>query len=97
MNTGTQNKKIVILGAAESGVGSAVLAKKQGFDVFVSDKGTIKEEYLRLLEKHAIRFEQGNHTEEEILGASEVIKSPGIPEKAEILKKDPGKRNSGVK
>jgi UDP-N-acetylmuramoylalanine--D-glutamate ligase len=87
LNTGTQNKKIVILGAAESGVGSAVLAKKQGFDVFVSDKGTIKEEYLRLLEKHAIRFEQGDHTEEEILGASEVIKSPGIPEKAEILKK----------
>ncbi len=87
MKSETQNKKIVVLGAGESGVGAAVLAKKQGYEVFVSDKGTIKEEYVTFLERHSIRFEQGLHTEAEILSANEVIKSPGIPEKAEILKK----------
>lgn len=75
------------MGAAESGVGSAVLAKKQGFEVFVSDKGIIKAEYHQLLEQYSISFEQENHTEEIILSATEVIKSPGIPEKADILKK----------
>jgi UDP-N-acetylmuramoylalanine--D-glutamate ligase len=78
--------RIVILGAGESGVGSAILAKKEGFDVFVSDMGTIKPVYREMLEKNRIRFEEGKHTEEEILSATEIIKSPGIPEKAPIIK-----------
>ena len=57
------NRKIVILGAGESGAGSAVLAQKQGFDVFVSDMGQIKENYREILEKHNIRWEEGNHNE----------------------------------
>ena len=73
-------KRIVILGAGESGTGSAVLALKKGFDVFVSDKGEIKENYRKELENHSIRWEQGTHTEKEILNAAEVIKSPGIKE-----------------
>jgi UDP-N-acetylmuramoylalanine--D-glutamate ligase len=81
------NGKIVILGAGESGVGSALLAQKHGFDVFVSDKGQIKDNYREILEKHGIRWEEGNHNEEEILSAAEVIKSPGIPESAPIIKK----------
>src|ERR1035437_1454519 len=81
------NKKIVILGAGESGAGSAVLAQKQGFDVFVSDKGKIKENFLEILEKHNIKWEEGNHSEEIILSADEIIKSPGIPESAPIIKK----------
>jgi len=79
--------KIVILGAGESGYGAAVLAQKQGFDVFVSDMGEIKEEFRKLLGDKEIRFEEGVHTESEILSASEVIKSPGIPDKAPIIKK----------
>jgi UDP-N-acetylmuramoylalanine--D-glutamate ligase len=78
---------MVVLGAGESGVGTAVLAQKQGFDVFVSDKGEIKQEYRSALEKYKIRFEEGTHTESEILSANEIVKSPGIPEKVEILKK----------
>jgi UDP-N-acetylmuramoylalanine--D-glutamate ligase len=80
-------KKIVILGAGESGAGSAILAKKHGFDVFVSDKGQIKENYLEILEKNSIRWEQGNHNESIVLSADEIIKSPGIPENAPIIKK----------
>ena len=79
------SRKIVILGAGESGAGSAVLALKQGFDVFVSDKGEIKEKYREILSSHGIRWEEGNHTEETILSADEVIKSPGIPENAPIV------------
>jgi UDP-N-acetylmuramoylalanine--D-glutamate ligase len=79
-------KKIVILGAAESGVGSAILAQKQGYDVFVSDMGSIKEKYRKELIANNIRFEEGEHTSQEILNAEEVIKSPGIPDKAEIIK-----------
>jgi UDP-N-acetylmuramoylalanine--D-glutamate ligase len=79
-------KKIVILGAAESGVGSAVLAQKQGYDVFVSDMGKIKEQYRNELQMAGIRFEEQCHTEAEILVADEVIKSPGIPDKAAIIK-----------
>jgi UDP-N-acetylmuramoylalanine--D-glutamate ligase len=78
-------KKIVILGAGESGAGSAILAKKQGFDVFVSDKGQIKPKYKEILEKAEIKFEEGNHNEEEILTAFETIKSPGIPENTPIV------------
>jgi UDP-N-acetylmuramoylalanine--D-glutamate ligase len=79
--------RIVVLGAAESGAGAAILAHKKGFDVFVSDMGIIKSEYHLLLEQHNIRYEQGGHTEEYILNANEIIKSPGIPEKSELIKK----------
>jgi UDP-N-acetylmuramoylalanine--D-glutamate ligase len=79
-------KKIVILGAGESGAGSAILAQKQGFDVFVSDKGQIKENYKEILEKSNIAWEEGKHTESVILSADEVIKSPGIHEDAPIIK-----------
>jgi UDP-N-acetylmuramoylalanine--D-glutamate ligase len=78
-------KKIVILGAGESGAGSAILAQKQGYEVFVSDKGLIKPKYKEILEKAEIRFEEGNHNEEEIHRASEVIKSPGIPENTPVI------------
>lgn len=78
--------RIVILGAGESGAGSAVLAKKQGFDVFVSDFGEIKEKYKKLLDKHQISWEEKQHTESLILNADEVIKSPGIPDNAPIVK-----------
>ena len=80
-------KKIAILGAGESGAGSAVLALKEGFDVFVSDSGTIKEKYRGILDKYKIRWEQGKHSEEEILDADEVIKSPGIKEDAPLIVK----------
>ena len=78
-------KKIVILGAGESGAGSAVLAQKKGFDVFVSDKGQIKDNYREILDNHKIKWEEGNHNETVILSADEVIKSPGIPENAPII------------
>jgi UDP-N-acetylmuramoylalanine--D-glutamate ligase len=80
-------KKIVILGAGESGTGSAILAQKEGFGVFVSDKGKIKPKYKEILEKAKIRFEEGNHNEDEILNASEVIKSPGVPDNAPMVLK----------
>ena len=79
--------RIVILGGGESGVGSAVLAKTKGFDVFLSDMGKISDEYAQMLEKWEIPFEQGHHTEELILNADEVIKSPGIPSTAPMVKK----------
>jgi len=75
------------LGAGESGTGAAVLAKKQGYGVFVSDAGTVKAPYQQLLGQHDIPFEQEGHTEETILDATEIIKSPGIPEKAGIIQK----------
>ena len=78
-------KKIVILGAGESGAGSAVLALKQGFDVFVSDQGTIKDKYRELLISNSISFEEGKHTIERIMEADEVIKSPGIREDNPIV------------
>jgi len=81
------NKNIVILGAGESGVGAAYLAQQQGYDVFVSDFGAIADNYKQQLTDWKIRFEENKHTEEEILKAEEVIKSPGIPEKAPIVKK----------
>jgi UDP-N-acetylmuramoylalanine--D-glutamate ligase len=79
--------KIVVLGARESGTGAAILAKAKGFDVFVSDKGIIDDKFKNSLFKHHIKFEEGQHTESEILSATEVIKSPGIPDKAEIILK----------
>lgn len=83
MNT---TKRIVILGAGESGTGSAVLAKQKGFDVFLSDQGTIKEKYKSELLEHQIEYEEGQHTEAKIVNADEVIKSPGIPDKAPLIK-----------
>lgn len=79
--------RIVILGGAESGVGAAVLAKVKGFDVFLSDNGKIKPEYKETLDKWGINYEEGGHTEEKILSADEVIKSPGIPSSVPIIKK----------
>ena len=78
-------KRLVILGAGESGAGAAVLAKAKGFDVFVSDKSAIKPKYKEQLDRHGIRWEEGQHTEAEILNADEVVKSPGIPDKAPII------------
>ncbi len=80
-------KRIVVLGAAESGVGAAVLAKKKGCDVFVSDMSVIKDKYKELLNSHEIVWEEGHHTEELILNADEIIKSPGIPETAPMIVK----------
>ncbi len=80
-------KRIVILGAGESGVGAAILAMKKGFGVFVSDFGKIKEKYKNVLSQFEIKYEEGKHTENLILKADEVIKSPGIPDEAELVKK----------
>jgi UDP-N-acetylmuramoylalanine--D-glutamate ligase len=80
-------KRIVILGAGESGIGTAILAKQQGFEVFVSDGGAIKENYKTDLLHNSIEFEEGFHTEEKIFSADVVMKSPGIPEKNELVKK----------
>jgi UDP-N-acetylmuramoylalanine--D-glutamate ligase len=80
-------KRLVILGAGESGVGAALLAQQQGYDVFVSDGGAIKELYKIMLQKNNIYFEEAQHTEAKILLADEVIKSPGITEKNDLVKK----------
>ena len=79
--------RLVVLGGAESGVGAAVLAKVKGFDVFLSDKGQIKDSYIETLKKWDIPFEQGQHTEELILNADEVVKSPGIPGTVPMVQK----------
>jgi len=81
------SKRAVILGAAESGVGAAILARKHGFDVFVSDLGSIKEKYKFELIHRGLDFEEGIHSEEKILNADLVVKSPGIPDKAPMIKK----------
>ena len=80
-------KKIAILGAAESGTGAAILAKKEGYDVFVSDMSPIKERYKKMLDDRQIVWEEGHHTEARILDAEEIVKSPGIPDEAPIVKK----------
>ena len=79
--------RLVILGAGESGAGAAVLAKEEGFDVFVSDMSKIADKYKKLLDDHQIAWEEGQHTEERILAADEIIKSPGIPDKAPMVAK----------
>jgi UDP-N-acetylmuramoylalanine--D-glutamate ligase len=79
-------KKLVILGAGESGVGTALLAKQKGYEVFVSDGGAIKANFQKELEEASIDFESGTHNVERILAADEVMKSPGIPEKNEMVK-----------
>lgn len=80
-------RRIVILGAGESGTGAAILAKTKGFDVFVSDFGTISEPYRALLDQNGIAWEDGKHSEELILNADEVVKSPGIPLTAPLIQK----------
>ncbi|RPE10041.1 UDP-N-acetylmuramoyl-L-alanine--D-glutamate ligase [Chitinophaga lutea] len=79
--------KLVILGAGESGIGAALLGKKQGFEVFVSDGGQIKDIYKQELAVNHIAFEEGHHSWDIILSADEIVKSPGIPEKSELMKK----------
>jgi len=79
------DQRIVVIGAGESGTGAAVLAKKQGFDVFVSDSDKIKEIYKEILYNYEIEWEEGKHTEKRILNADEVIKSPGVSEKSDII------------
>ena len=79
--------RIVVLGGAESGVGAAVLAKVKGFDVFLSDKGKIADSYISMLVKWEIPYEQGQHSEELILNADEIVKSPGIPGTAPMVRK----------
>ncbi|MBQ2289479.1 MAG: UDP-N-acetylmuramoyl-L-alanine--D-glutamate ligase, partial [Bacteroidaceae bacterium] len=86
-------KRIVILGAGESGCGAAVLAKKLGFDVFVSDFGTISDKYKQMLDEKQIAWEEKQHTEDIILSAGEVIKSPGIPNETPIIVKI---KNAGI-
>lgn len=87
-------KRLVILGAGESGFGTAVLGTQQGYEVFVSDRGKIKDPYKKLLRDKKIEFEEGKHTEEKILYADLVMKSPGIPDKADLVKKI---RATGIK
>ena len=82
-----RKKRIVILGAGESGAGAAVLAKVKGLDTFVSDQGSIKDKYKALLDQYGIEWEEGRHTEEKILNADEVVKSPGIPNDAPLVLK----------
>ena len=86
-------KRIVILGGGESGCGAAILAKKLGFDVFLSDYGTIADKYKQMLDEKEIPWEEGGHTKELILNAGEVIKSPGIPHEAPIVVQI---RNAGI-
>ncbi|MDW8274174.1 MAG: UDP-N-acetylmuramoyl-L-alanine--D-glutamate ligase [Chitinophagales bacterium] len=80
-------KKLVVLGGGESGVGVAILARRHGFEVFLSDAGTIKEKYTEVLKQYEIPYEEGKHTDARILSADLVMKSPGIPHKTEIVKK----------
>ena len=79
-------QRIVVLGGGESGCGSAVLARVKGFDVFLSDRGSIAPKYRELLEKWDIPYEEGRHTAGKILSADKVVKSPGIPDKAPMVK-----------
>ncbi len=78
-------KKLVVLGAGESGVGAAILAQKKGMEVFVSDKSSIKDQYKKELDEYGIAWEEGSHTEEKILAADEVVKSPGVPDAAPMV------------
>ncbi len=85
------NRSLVILGAGESGVGSAILAQKQGFDVFVSDMGSITDKYKSMLEQYGISYEEGAHTHGKIFVADEIVKSPGIPDTAPLIVELKGK------
>ncbi len=79
--------KCYILGGGESGTGAAILAKKQGYEVFVSDAAPVKNIYKEELNDFGIEFEESMHTEEKILSADEIVKSPGIPDKSDMMKK----------
>lgn len=81
------SNRMVILGGGESGAGAALLAKQHGYEVFLSDSGSLKDVYKKELEANGISFEEGGHTEERVLAADEIVKSPGIPEKNELVKK----------
>ena len=81
-----KQRQIVVLGGGISGYGSAILAKKEGLQVFLSDAGNIAPLYRSRLDEWGVEYEQGGHTMERILAASEVVKSPGIPEKAPVVK-----------
>src|SRR5215212_447538 len=85
--SGRASGRLVVLGGGESGLGAALLAKQKAYEVFLSDAGAIKENYKHQLIDNKIDFEEGHHTEGKILNADEVIKSPGIPEKIEMIKK----------
>src|SRR6185503_1317247 len=87
MRVRPMSKRLVILGGGESGVGAAILAQQKGYDVFVTDGSSLKDHYRSDLQKAGIEFEEGGHTEEKILNAGEVMKSPGIPDKNEMVKK----------
>ncbi len=80
-------RSLVVLGAGESGTGAAILGKTKGYDVFVSDMGTIKEPYRAMLDQHGIAWEDGHHTEERVLRADLIVKSPGIPASAPLVQK----------
>ncbi|MDP5104562.1 MAG: UDP-N-acetylmuramoyl-L-alanine--D-glutamate ligase [Polaribacter sp.] len=80
-------KRLVILGGGESGVGTAILGKQKGYQIFVSDKGSISKKYKEVLLNNEIDFEENQHTESNILNADVVMKSPGIPDKVELVKK----------
>src|SRR5699024_3722152 len=84
---------LAILGAGESGVGAAILAQKEGYAVFVSDKGKITEGYKKELGQHRINWEEGRHSTSKILGSDVVVKSPGIPEEVSIVKEV---KNNGI-
>jgi UDP-N-acetylmuramoylalanine--D-glutamate ligase len=79
------NKRLVMLGGGESGVGAAILAKQKGFEVFVSDRGEIKDKYKSVLKNIEVKWEEGVHSESKILNASEVVKSPGIPDTVPLI------------
>lgn len=77
--------KLVVLGGGESGIGAALLGKKLGYEVFLSDKGDLSENYREILVKQGLQFEEGQHTEERIFAADLVVKSPGIPETVPMI------------
>jgi UDP-N-acetylmuramoylalanine--D-glutamate ligase len=81
------SKRMVILGGGESGAGAALLAKKKGYDTFLSENSSLKDVYRKELKQAGVGFEEGNHTEASVLNADEIVKSPGIPESAEMMKK----------
>lgn len=91
MSTGEKKNFIVVLGGGESGVGAAILAKDKGYDVFLSDSGSLKSEYREMLDREDIRYEEGRHSEELILSAAEIVKSPGIPPTSPLMIKIFGK------
>ena len=93
----TIKRRLVVLGAGESGTGAAILAKDKGFDVFLSDSGTISPKYRAVLEAEGIAFEEGTHSLDRILSAHEIVKSPGNPKRIAGVLNTPGAKPSGAK